>query len=60
MKIDNISLKIIPDSKGKDTLEAEMSCGEVKVTASVPAGVWSGPAAMPWMELLINQIWGPI
>ena len=42
MKIDNIFLKIIPDSKGKDTLEAQMSCGEVKVTASVPAGESTG------------------
>lgn len=42
MKIDSISLKIIPDSKGKDTLEAQMQCGEISVTASVPAGESTG------------------
>ncbi len=42
MKIDKISLKIIPDSKGKDTLEAQMQSGGIMVTASVPAGESTG------------------
>ncbi len=42
MKIDRINLRVIPDSKGKDTLEAEMESGGVKVTASVPAGESTG------------------
>ncbi len=42
MKIDDIKLKIILDSKGKDTLEAEMQSGGISVTASVPAGESTG------------------
>lgn len=42
MKIDGIQLKIIPDPKGKDTLEAEMESAGLKVTASVPAGESTG------------------
>ncbi len=42
MKIDKISLKIIPDSKGKETLECTMESGGISVTASVPAGESTG------------------
>lgn len=42
MKIDEIKIKIIPDSKGKDTLEAEMRSQDVSVSASVPAGESTG------------------
>lgn len=42
MKIDGIKLKIIPDSKGKNTLEAQMRSDGIGVTASVPAGESTG------------------
>ena len=42
MKIEDIELKIIPDSKGKDTLEAEMESGGIRTVASVPAGESTG------------------
>lgn len=42
MKVGDIRLKIIPDSRGQDTLEAEMISGEVSVTASVPSGKSTG------------------
>lgn len=42
MKIDKIELKIIKDSRSKDTLEAEMESGGIKVSASVPAGESTG------------------
>lgn len=42
MKIDDIKLKIIPDSKGKNTLEAQMHSDGIGVTASVPAGESKG------------------
>lgn len=42
MKIDSIDLKVIADSKGKDTLEARLEGGGISVTASVPAGESTG------------------
>lgn len=42
MKISDIKLKIIPDSRGEDTLEVEMVFGENRVTASVPSGKSKG------------------
>lgn len=42
MKIEEIFLKIIPDSKGKDTLEVEVESEGIIVTASVPAGESTG------------------
>ena len=42
MKIEDIKLRIIADSKGKDTLEAEMESGGIRVVASVPAGESTG------------------
>lgn len=42
MKISKINLKIIQDSRGKDTLEAEMACGDFSVISSVPAGKSKG------------------
>lgn len=42
MKIDNINLTIIPDSRGKDTLEAEMTGDSNRVGAAVPSGKSTG------------------
>lgn len=42
MRIDDISIKIIPDSRGKDTLEATLKSGDISVTASVPSGKSTG------------------
>lgn len=42
MKIDDIGLRIIPDSKGKDTLEARVLADGMKVCASVPTGESTG------------------
>ncbi len=38
MKIIDINLKIIQDSRGKDTLEAELKAGEFSAIASAPSG----------------------
>lgn len=38
MKIDDIGLRIIPDSKGKDTLEAQILADGIEESASVPSG----------------------
>ncbi len=42
MKIINVNLKIILDSRGKETLEAELKSGEFSAIASVPAGKSTG------------------
>lgn len=42
MKISEINLKIIQDSRGEDTLEAKMSSGNLSVISSVPAGKSKG------------------
>ncbi|MDD5416096.1 MAG: enolase C-terminal domain-like protein [Candidatus Daviesbacteria bacterium] len=42
MKIDRIHFQIIPDSKGKDTLEAQMLSDGTSVIASVPTGESTG------------------
>jgi enolase len=42
MKISEISLKIIQDSRGENTLEATMSFGNLSVISSVPAGKSKG------------------
>ncbi|MDD2822751.1 MAG: hypothetical protein PHQ59_01590 [Candidatus Daviesbacteria bacterium] len=42
MKIDDISLKIIPDSRGKDTIEVEFDDEGNKVFDSVPSGKSTG------------------
>lgn len=42
MKISQIELKIIQDSRGKDTLEAVMRAGNLSAVASVPAGKSKG------------------
>lgn len=46
MKISQINLKIIQDSKGNDTLEAEMISGNLGTISSVPAGVSKGKFEM--------------
>jgi len=42
MKISDINLKIILDSRDKDTLEAELFSGDFSVKSSVPAGKSTG------------------
>lgn len=42
MKIKDINLKIILDSRGKETLEAVMTDGRISVSASVPSGKSTG------------------
>jgi enolase len=42
MKINDIQLKIILDSRGKETLEAKMNSGNISVSASVPSGKSTG------------------
>ncbi|MEK7553221.1 MAG: phosphopyruvate hydratase [Patescibacteria group bacterium] len=42
MKIIDANIKIIQDSRGKDTLEAELSSGDFSAVASVPAGKSTG------------------
>lgn len=46
MKISRINLKIIQDSRGQDTLEAEMSSDKLSVISSVPAGKSKGKFEM--------------
>src|SRR3989344_6634160 len=38
MKIDEIKISVIKDSRGSDTLEAEMFSGGVSVKSSIPSG----------------------
>lgn len=42
MKISDIQLKIIPDSRGNDTIEALMESAGIEVFASVPSGKSTG------------------
>ena len=42
MKFNDINLKVILDSRGKDTLEAELKTDEFSVRASVPSGESEG------------------
>lgn len=42
MKIDEVKLNIISDSRGKDTLEATLISGDLEATASVPSGKSTG------------------
>lgn len=42
MKIEDIKLKIIPDSRGKDTLEATIKSGSLEASAKVPSGKSTG------------------
>ncbi|MBF8249433.1 MAG: Enolase [Candidatus Levybacteria bacterium] len=46
MKILKIDLRIIQDSKGRDTLEAEMTSNDLSAISSVPAGVSKGKFEM--------------
>lgn len=65
MKIDDIKLKIIPDSRRQDTLEAKMVSGNLEASASVPSGKSTGasevavinPAkALDKLSWLISQL----
>jgi len=42
MKIDDIILKIIPDSRGQETLKATMKSGNIEVNSSIPQGKSKG------------------
>ena len=42
MKISDVNLKIILDSRGKETLEAELKTDEFSSSASVPSGKSKG------------------
>lgn len=46
MKISEINLRIIQDSRGEDTLEAEMKASDLVATSSVPAGKSKGKLEM--------------
>jgi enolase len=50
MKIDNVDLRIISDSRGKDTLEAEMQAGKYSAIASVPSGKSTGENEVTVLE----------
>lgn len=58
MKILNINLKIIKDSRGNPTLEAEMGADGVKVIVSVPSGKSTGKneAAVIFPEKALEKI----
>ncbi len=65
MKISDINLKIIPDSRGNDTLEVELESAGIKVSASVPSGKSTGKgevAVLPPKDALekINWIFSQI
>lgn len=50
MKIEDIQLKIIPDSRGKDTLEATLKSGNFEASASVPSGKSTGATEVAVIE----------
>lgn len=50
MKIDDIQLRIIPDSRGKDTLEATLKAGDFEAIASVPSGKSTGATEVANIE----------
>ncbi|MDO8498996.1 MAG: hypothetical protein Q7S44_04390 [bacterium] len=58
MKISDINLRIISDSRGEDTLEAEMFSGEEKVVTSVPSGKskGSGEAVVLPPHLVLHKL----
>lgn len=60
MKIDGIQIKIIPDSRGQDTLEAKMISGDFESSASVPSGKSTGAteaAVIPPVKALDKLSW---
>lgn len=65
MRIDNLEIKIIPDSRGEDTLEATLFSGHLTVSASVPSGKSTGrkeaavlkpPQALDKLDWLRSQL----
>ena len=65
MKIDDIILKIISDSRGKETLKATIKSGNIEVSSSVPQGKSKGEkeayvlephSAIRKFEIIKNQI----
>lgn len=60
MKINQITLKIIPDSRGKDTLGATLISGNLEVSAAVPSGKSTGKtevAVLPSDKALEKVFW---
>lgn len=60
MKITNIKLNIIPDSRGKDTMEAEMESDGISATASVPSGKSTGKGeavSLPPQQVVEKKDW---
>ncbi len=65
MKIDDIFLKIILDSRGKETLKATMKSGNIEVNSSIPQGKSTGGreayilephSAIRKLEMIKNKI----
>lgn len=60
MKIDDIKLKIIPDSRGQDTLDTTVKSGGLTASASVPSGKSTGVsevAVLPPAQALSKISW---
>lgn len=60
MRIDDIKLKVIPDSRGKDTLEATLISGNLEASAAVPSGKSTGAtevAVLPPSKALEKIPW---
>lgn len=60
MKIDEIKIKIIPDSRGKDTIEATLVSGTLQTNAAVPSGKSTGAtevAVLPPQQVLQKISW---
>ncbi len=65
MRIDDIFLKIILDSRGQETLKATMKSGNIEVSSSIPQGKSKGEkeayvldchSAIRRFEMIKNQI----
>jgi len=65
MKIDNIIVKIVSDSRGQETLKATMKSGNIEVSSSIPQGKSKGEkeayvlephSAIRKFEMIKNQI----
>lgn len=60
MKINDIKIKIIPDSGGKDTIEAVLTAGVLQASAAVPSGKSTGAteaAVVPPAQALDKVSW---
>lgn len=60
MKLSDIKIKIIPDSRGKDTIEATLSADSLQASAAVPSGKSTGAtevAVIPPAQVLDKVSW---